>query len=150
MSFGKGLRRTYGAAVLAERVARRRGTPKAFHEWRKYTRYYGFQLMLLKPIAPKIIGSEMRRVEKLANLLGRYHDLAVLRATARKKPGALGGNFDIAALRAAATQRQGELLAAAQQLGAEIYAEAPKTLCRRMRRLWITYHAAHRAAEAAQ
>jgi CHAD domain-containing protein len=147
-TIGKGLRHTYTTAIRAGAAAKRRGTPEAFHLWRKATKYFAFQLLLVQPIAPEIIGPEMRNAEKLADVLGRYNDLAVLRVTARRDPGYLGEGIDIAALRTTARQRQNELVAAARILAAEVYTETPKTFLKRMRNLWATYDAAPPSAKA--
>lgn len=73
-----GICKTYAAARRGWRQAVRSGGDDDFHYWRKHAKYYWYQMRLLAPLCPMPAG-QLESLEKLCELLGDYHDLAVLK-----------------------------------------------------------------------
>jgi CHAD domain-containing protein len=72
------LRRSYRQGRRAMQVALKTRADDALHEWRKQVKYLRYQLEILRPLQPRILGRLMLASHKLADLLGRDHDLALL------------------------------------------------------------------------
>ncbi len=72
------------------------------------------------------------QTHELTELLGDHHDLAVLAEDLGGRP-ELG---DRAPFEAAIERRQEQLLDAALELGARLYAEKPKAFAKRIERYW--------------
>lgn len=123
-----GLAHTYGRGHAARRVAGRRRTDEAFHEWRKYAKYHWSQLGLLETSAPDILPSARRCAGDLAEQLGLHHDLAVLSDLLGAAPGTLDPDLDIGFTLDAAGRRQAEIEAQVETLGRQVFAETPKAL----------------------
>jgi len=75
-----GFERAYRRGRRAHARARREGTPEALHEWRKEVKYLLYQLQLIEPAWRASERLLARRLDRLADLLGEDHDLAVVRA----------------------------------------------------------------------
>ena len=60
--------------------AKKSATPEALHEWRKEVKYLLYQLQLIEPAWRASERLLARRLDRLADLLGEDHDLAVVRA----------------------------------------------------------------------
>jgi CHAD domain-containing protein len=74
----RGFERAYRRGQHALTCARREGTSEALHEWRKEVKYFLYQLQIIEPAwrAPERLLA--RRLDRLADLLGEDHDLAVV------------------------------------------------------------------------
>jgi CHAD domain-containing protein len=133
----RGVRSTYKRGRQAMCRAEAEPSEESFHRWRKGAKDLWYLLRLVAPAWPEVLGATADQAHELADLLGDHHDLAVLRAdlTARSLP------TDTAeAFAEAIDRRQGELADAAFKLGRRLYAEKPKTFCRRLRAYWRTWH----------
>jgi CHAD domain-containing protein len=112
----------------------------AFHDWRKRTKYLGYQLRLLQPGWPKLIKAQRRAVKALQGLLGEDHDLAVLTdLLAELRPQGPTADEPLAGELALNREmrRQSELLRRrARHLGEIVYAEQPKALGKRLGVYW--------------
>lgn len=133
---GKGLTKTYRAARKLQRRAERDDTPEAIHRWRKQVKYLWYQLCLFQGSAPDVIPSFRQSAERLSDLLGRHHDLALLSETLREDPGALGEGLDASVIIALAGRRQQELATLAGAVGRQLFAERPGALRRRFEAYW--------------
>lgn len=131
-SVGKGLRRTYRRARRAYADAIRQPTVEKRHEWRKQAKYLRYQLEVLRPLAPETLDDLVFQAEKLGELLGDDHDLAVLRQTLLAKP----GQCDRPELFAAIDQRRDELWQESRQLAERFFQDSPREFERRIKRLW--------------
>jgi len=73
-----GFERTYRRGQRAWRHARREGTSEALHEWRKEVKYLLYQLQVIELAWGAAERMLARRLDRLADLLGEDHDLAVV------------------------------------------------------------------------
>ena len=99
-------------------------TPEARHEWRKRAKYLWYQLRVLEPVWPAALSGMVGEADRLSDLLGEDHDLAVLRAqlaalTAETNSGSVEELFARIDRRAKGLQTQ------AFSLGQRLYAERP-------------------------
>jgi hypothetical protein len=131
-----GLEKTYRRGRKALHAAYEKPSPDAFHEWRKRTKYHWHHLRLLQDIWPEIMSVERDAADRLSDLLGDDHDLAVLRRTLEQEPGKFGGREAIAKLAEIIELRRAQLQAEARPLGDLLYAEKPKRHVARLRRYW--------------
>jgi len=79
-SAAAGIRKVYKAGRRAFREARS-GEDDALHEWRKQVKYLANELLLMRDIFETGLKRVEKRADRLAELLGEDHDLAVLAAT---------------------------------------------------------------------
>ena len=128
-----GVERTYGRGRRAMERAAREPSADNLHRWRKRAKDLWYLLRLLRPAWPEVLGETTEQAHRLADLLGDHHDLAVLAVDLSD-----GGWERRRAGRSPprSPQRQGELAAAALELGGRLYAEKPKAFCRRLRAYW--------------
>jgi CHAD domain-containing protein len=127
----KGLARTLKLARKRYRDARKDPSPEAVHELRKRVKDHFYHAKLVTPVWPEVIGPHAEAVNRLGDILGRHHDLAVLvdRLEALNGKGAK-------ALLARAGTRQADLWDEADALGARLFAEKPGALAERWVSLW--------------
>lgn len=130
----KGLRKSYGDARRAGRMAARKPADANFHEWRKRVKDQRYQLDLLAEDAKELrsLGSA---VERLSDVLGEEHDLSVLRDKISREPDRFGGAGSDAALLAIERKKKG-LRRRALRLGQEVYRLKPKAFTRGVKRAW--------------
>ncbi len=133
-----GVRRAYRRGRRAMREARRDGSAASFHEWRKREKDLWYQLRVLLDAEPRTMGEMAALADRLADLLGDHHDLAVLAADLGRRGFEPGWTEPLAAAIAA---RQAELAARAFALGERLYAERPKAHRRRLRGYWRAWRA---------
>jgi CHAD domain-containing protein len=133
----RGLRRTYARGRRAMRQADSEPSEENFHRWRKRAKDLWYLLRILHPAWPEVLGASAEEAHRLADLLGDHHDLAVLREDLESRSFA---GEDLEALAAAIATREGELAAAAFELGSRLYAERPKAFRRRLRAYWRAWH----------
>lgn len=125
----KGLASTYQRAYADMEVAAESGRPRDFHEWRKQTKYLFYQLEFLRGLKLAAV-PRLKSVEKLGDLLGRQHDLQVLRDFAT---GELAE--DEAAPIARETDRaQASLARRCLKLADEVFVDKPKKWRARLER----------------
>ena len=134
----QGLAATYKRGARGHRRAQRKPSDERLHEWRKAVKTLWYQLRLIEPAAPSVIGAKVADLDVLAELLGEDHDLAVLVAKIRAEPKAYGGKKAAKLAVALARERQRELRVDAFRLGATMYAEPTDAFVDRMRTYWAT------------
>jgi len=134
-----GLRRTYGRGRAAQGKACADPNTENFHEWRKRVKYHWYHARLLRGVWRDIMEVHVGAADRLSDLLGDDHDLAVLRSTVLDDPEAFGTETDVQAFVALLDRRRAELQAEARPLGERLFAERPKQLARRLRRYWKTW-----------
>lgn len=129
---GAGLLRGYRRGRRAMKRTRAEPVAENVHEWRKRTKDLWYQLRILREAWPPVLGETAEQAHKLADLLGDYHDLALLAEdlAARELPG------DRSAAKGAIERRQQELLGSACDIGARLYAEKPKAFGGRLESYW--------------
>ena len=129
---GPGFRRIYRAGRRAGRAARRHPDTWALHQWRKQVQYLWHALQMLAPLQSRSRSRSGARARRLADCLGREHDLALLQSTvAAYRPPTDPG---IAALQAAIERRRRALRAKAMVLGKRLYALKPRAMALRLGR----------------
>jgi CHAD domain-containing protein len=130
---GPGLSRSYRRGRKGMRRAARERSDESLHEWRKRAKDLWYHLRILRECVPSQLAGATDRADELADRLGEYHDLAVLREDlfGRELPTAMRPP-----LVEAIAERQEELAAAAFDLGEALYGEKPKAFRRAMRRGW--------------
>ena len=120
-----GLERTYRAGRAALKRARKHPEDDPVHEWRKSVKYLWYQARLLEPRDPQRIGPLVADLDRLSDLLGDDHDLAVLAAQLRAA--ASNGELEPKVAKRGirlALERQATLRAKALRRGAAVYAAA--------------------------
>jgi CYTH domain-containing protein/CHAD domain-containing protein len=132
---GPGLRRGYGRGRAAMARLAEDHDPELVHEWRKRAKDLWYQLRLLRKAWPELLEETVERTHELTDLLGDHHDLTVLAADLAQRP-EVGSRERLGEL---IERRQAELLDAALELGARLYAEQPKAFERRLRAYWSAW-----------
>ncbi|HEY5706572.1 MAG TPA: CHAD domain-containing protein [Terrimicrobiaceae bacterium] len=145
-----GLRRNYKRGRRAMSRAYDRPEATAFHEWRKRVKDLGYQLQILRDLWSPLLKRLRSEVNKLGDLLGKEHDLTVLRSTVLKQADSGISKGDLRAFLALVEERKFELQAQAKTIGRRIYAEKSKDFTRRIFVYWETWQAEVPAPEGAE
>jgi CHAD domain-containing protein len=145
-----GLRRNYKRGRRAMSSAYDKPEATAFHEWRKRVKDLRYQVQILRDIWPALLKRLRSELDKLGDLLGKNHDLTVMRSTILKHIHSGISKEDVRALLALAEQREFELQAEAETIGRRIYAEKPRSFIRRIFVYWETWQAEVPAPEGAE
>ena len=139
----RGLRHTYTRGRTTQAQVHATPTVETLHEWRKSVKDLGYQVRLLKPMWPEVLGCLADELERLADYLSDNHDLAILRQALKKLTHE--DETQMEALVAIIDQRRSELEVEAQHLGARIYGEKPNDFVRRLSRYWESWCAEMKA-----
>jgi len=129
-----GLLRTYTRGQDGLRRARSHPTVENLHDWRKRTKDLWYDLRLLKPFAPGLVGGAAKEADQLSKLLGDDHDLAVLHEALGRGAGEL--KVDVDAVLDLIEHRREQLQSEAVTIGQRLYAEKPKAFVARLHRYW--------------
>ena len=134
----RGLRETYkqDRARMAKALAS--GDPVDFHDWRKAQKAHGFHVDLLRKTAPDVLEIDLKTIDKLSDLLGVHHDLAVLLHAVDTDAQRFGSDEDVTAMREAIDTRRKDIELKAASLGRQLLAERPRALAERFARYWKT------------
>ncbi len=134
-----GLVRSYRRGREAFTCARANGEAGDLHAWRKRVKDLWYHERLLAPTCGPTVRGHATDLDRLADLLGDEHDLAVLVHTLT-----IDSPFpavDLDAVLALIDHRRAELRSEAFRIGERSYAETPKAFRRRMRAAWEPGHA---------
>jgi len=134
-----GLEKTYQRGRRAMERAYAKPTPENFHEWRKRVKYHGYHLRLLKPIWKPVLKKQEKGADRLGDLLGDDHDLAVFASTVQADPSSFGEQRDVQAILALLQGRRVELESLARPVGQRLFAEKPSRLADRFGAYWETW-----------
>jgi CHAD domain-containing protein len=143
---GSGLKRIYNNGRKAMSVAQSARTTEDFHEWRKQVKYLWHQLQVLDPMWPGLIGELADQTHKLANYLGRDHDLAVLRGKVLEHKDAFPDAAGCETLLALIDRCRGRLQEKAFLLGLRIYEEKPAAFGSRLGQYWQDWRTSQQRA----
>jgi CHAD domain-containing protein len=124
-----GLLKTYGRGRKALALAYEEPSAESFHDWRKRTKYYRYQIQLLRDLWPRVLQALRHEVKALSDLLGDDHDLALLRQTLLGGPETFGRERDLDPVLCLIDRRSAELRTEARPLGQRIFAEQPNPHC---------------------
>jgi hypothetical protein len=125
---GAALGHVYRAGRRAFAAATASSSVDALHEWRKQAKYLGRMLKALPEQAPQSKGSkQLKRLDKLGDVLGKEHDLALLAHIENDKGGlVLAPGFCGEVL----AKRRAKLRKRAFALGRGSYARTPRRFVR--------------------
>jgi CHAD domain-containing protein len=129
-----GLMRSYSSGRQAFAVVRAGGEMEDLHTWRKRVKDLWYHERLLAPTCGPTVRGHAKDLDRLSDLLGDDHDLAVLRQALT--PGDTPVAVDLDAIVNLIEHRRTELQTEAIRIGERLYAEPPKAFRRRMRRSW--------------
>jgi CHAD domain-containing protein len=141
----KDLTRMSGEIETSYRRARRAGRSiepgaagAAYHEWRKAVKTFGYHCRLLRAAWPEVTKPYAREVGRLADLLGREHDLTVLADFVRREneEGSRRPAATEQKLIALIERRQTELRREARAMAVRIFAGKPRDYARRIGVWW--------------
>lgn len=130
---GAGLERIYRGGKKKMQTAVRSGANEDLHDWRKRVKYLWHQLEILQATHPGLLRKLVRQANRLADLLGDDHDLAVLRQKITDHA-EMFESRDHDALIAVLDRRRKQLQSKAFKLGARLYAEKPSRFSSRVKR----------------
>lgn len=139
-----GLRKTYRRGRSAFHEAYENPSAESFHEWRKRAKYHWYHLRLLQRIWQPVMAAHIDAGGELCDLLGKDHDLAVLRGLLLDEPEEFASTAEMRSFAELIDRRCDELRCTARPLGERIFAEKPKWLAARFRVYWETWTARRR------
>lgn len=135
-ALGGGLKKSYRRGRKAMRNAYEKGTPEAFHEWRKRAKYHWYHCRLLRDVWKPTMETRIDEVKALSDFLGDHHDLAVLGAWLAREGRSALTEEDLAELKRRLEERRRGLETRSRPLGRRLFAEKPKALVRRVGAWW--------------
>jgi CHAD domain-containing protein len=138
---GKGLEDVYSRAQEALEDAAADPTVEKLHEWRKQAKYLRYQQEILRPLWPERLEEFADETDKMSELLGDDHDLAVLRQMLTDDPDRFGDAGDAEVLLALIDRRRAELGQEALLLGRRFFQDRPRDFARRLKGYWKTWRA---------
>jgi CHAD domain-containing protein len=147
-SVGEGLKDVYRRAGDAFGDAAADPSVVKLHEWRKQVKYLRYQFEVLRALWPERIQELATEADRMGDLLGDDHDLAVLRQmlTRDPRPGADDGERE--ALVALIDRRRAELEQEVLLLGERFFQDTPKELARRLKGYRKTWRGQARPTQA--
>jgi CHAD domain-containing protein len=140
-SVGEGLEEVYRLAAEAFGDAAADPTVEKLHEWRKQAKYLRYQLEILRPAWPERMEELADEADRMGDLLGDDHDLAVLRQTLTGDPDRFGDEGDLEVLLALIDRRRAELEQEARLLGERFFQDRPRAFARRLKGYWKAWRA---------
>ena len=138
---GPAFRRVYAAGRQAALKSRCKNDDHQMHEWRKQVKYLRHALQLFEPLQPAKLSRRAKLARRLADNLGDANDLAMLRQSLVSGGLPASSSIDMKSLLLAIDRRRRALRKQALALGAQVYAETPDELDRRLRRYWHRWRA---------
>ena len=128
----KGAVRVQRAGRKRYKAARKAGGGDPLHELRKRVKDRWYHERLLRDGWPAVGKAYAGEADRLGELLGDEHDLAVLDERLARRGGELRTRADLDVVRALIAERRAELAAEALALGRRLYGEKPKAYGRRL------------------
>jgi CHAD domain-containing protein len=128
----KGIKFVYRSGRRAFDEVKANPSIENLHEWRKQAKYLRHQLELLAPSSPKVVGKLVAQAEKLADILGEDHDLAVLHSIVNDE----SKHSSCEVLCELIGHRRGKLQADAIPQGELLYRQRPGEFVGRLKSYW--------------
>jgi CHAD domain-containing protein len=138
---GEGLEDVHRQARQAFTDAGADPTVAKLHEWRKQAKYLRYQLEIIRPLWPERMEELASEADRMGDLLGDDHDLAVLRQMLTDDPERFGDKGDREVLLALIDRRRAELTQEALLLGERFFQDRPRDFARRLRGYWKAWRA---------
>jgi CHAD domain-containing protein len=135
-AIGQGLEDTYRKASASFEKAAADTNVLTLHEWRKQVKYLRYQLEMLRPLWPERMEELAGEADRMGELLGDDHDLAVLRQTIADDPARFGDEGDREMLLALIDRRRADLEQETILLGRRFFQDGPRKFARRLRGYW--------------
>ncbi len=150
-SVGAGLEDVCRRACSAFEEAAADPTIENLHEWRKQAKYLRYQLEILRPLWPERLKELAKEADRMSDLLGDDHDLAVLRQMVASDPErfhvSLAPSGDGEVLLALIDRSRADLEQEALLLGRRFFQDRPKDLVRRLKGYWKSSRAMTRSEQ---
>jgi CHAD domain-containing protein len=121
---------TYKRGRKALDAAIEKTSTKNLHTFRKRAKELGYQLRILQPLAPAVLGELNDELKTIGQHLGQIHDLAFVAERLASMGSARKHGDRI--LNALVDSREKELERTAIALGERFYAESPRQFARRL------------------
>jgi CHAD domain-containing protein len=131
-----GVRRVYKQGRASIKLAYDQPGTEQFHEWRKHAKNLFYQVRILRPIWPDVLGGMSGEVKKLAGYLSDEHDLALLHDRVTEVANESVDIREIEVIVPLINQRREEIQKIARPLGERIYVERPKAFVGRFEAYW--------------
>jgi CHAD domain-containing protein len=138
-SVGAGLQDTCRQARAAFRDAAADPSVAKLHEWRKQVKYLRYQFEVLRPLWPERMEELATEADRMGDLLGDAHDLAVLRQLLTRDPRPVADDGEREALLALIDRRRAELEQEVLLLGERFFQDRPRELARQLKGYWKTW-----------
>ncbi len=135
-AIGPGVRWVYARGRRAMRQALEERRDELLHEWRKYAKYLWYHSQILQGIWPPVMGAVEKELDRLGEVLGADHDLALLSGVLREELPGNRARKERDVLGELIPRRRAELQEEAQRLGQRLYAEKPGIFARRWGGYW--------------
>lgn len=126
---GDGLEKTYRRMRDGLERAEIERSAEALHDWRKDTKYHWHHIGLLLAVAPDLLAPRRASLDRLGEMLGDHHNLAVLAET-------LADHDFGSGIAGAIADQQAVLADTAFALGRQLVAEKPAKLRDRFEQYW--------------
>lgn len=123
---------TYRRGRRAMKTAIASGDDEALHTWRKQTQLHWRHMRLLREAWPKGAKARAAIASRLSDVLGKHHDLAVLREMIRNNRDVFRAPNGGQMLCRCIEKRQASLARKAAKHGKHLYAEKPKAFLKRL------------------
>lgn len=133
---GEALRRAWRRARSAVPPDIPGATPQALHRWRRRVKLLQNELLVLTPLHDESVLRLLRDLDRLGDLLGREHDLAVLAARLRRGEIGLAAAVSRRSLFSAIRNERRDLRPSIEQLGVPLFAHSARHFERRLHRRW--------------
>ncbi|HEY5889968.1 MAG TPA: CHAD domain-containing protein [Acidimicrobiia bacterium] len=145
--YGSGVRDEFAAIRPGLKQSYRRGrnrmvraysdpTVVKFHEWRRSVKYLRHQMEILTPLWPEVVVGMAVTLERVGEILGQDHDLAMLTQRLAADPSLCPDPALRSLILAIANQRRSDLQTAARILGRRVFAERPDAITGRYEVYW--------------
>src|SRR5262245_24595938 len=138
-SVGAGLQDVSRQARAAFRDAAADPSVAKLHEWRKQVKYLRYQFEVLRPLWPERMEELAAEADRMGDLLGDDHDLAVLRQMLTRDPRPVADGGEGETLLARIDRRRAELAQELLLLGERFFQDRPRELARRLKGYWKTW-----------
>jgi CHAD domain-containing protein len=138
---GAGLRVNYHRGRRTMARAYDKPDPATFHEWRKHAKDLGYQMQILRNLWPPVFKRVKSELDTLGDLLGKEHDLTVMRGAILKNVNDGIAQEDLQAFLALTEEREFQLQSEAETIGRRIYAEKSGDFIRRIFVYWDIWQA---------
>ena len=130
-----GFARTLRRSRAAMARARAHGSTRRFHAWRRRVKDHWLQRRLLSPRWPDVEDTDIMRLDRLDEVLGQSHDLALLGAALAQ--GVSLSRAEAAVLLRLVHRETWKCRHASLALGASVYADSEETVVGRLTSAWL-------------